>query len=154
METFSGGARKHLKTSYTPQHLNARNEKPEILSEADPSGEAAARRAITGEYCSIPPSDPTVSTQNLVFLYFNTRVLNKHLFTANNLPLFSVTPSYTYLSCCSRFISISRFLPSPSFCASVPCLLWCFAPDLMFPPVGPCVCCNELYLIAIRDPQP
>lgn len=58
------------------------------------------------------------------------------------------------------FIPISHFpLPCllPSSISHFPrlaCSLPCFAMALAFSPVGLCVCCNELYLIANWDPQP
>lgn len=95
----------------------------------------------------------------LVFCFF---FLSLHLLYTNKLSRFStLVPSYVFASCSSFFFFFS-FFPNPShtFSAFSPPSVshsparYTVATALTFSPVGPCVCCNELYLIADWDLQP
>lgn len=100
----------------------------------------------------------------LVFLDFNTLPSSINTSSTRTICRFShiLIPPTCVPPASSRFISTSHFLFLPTtFCSSLPCLpAPMFCPGscvLLFfslPPVGLCVCCNELYLIANRDPQP
>lgn len=97
------------------------------------SGEATRLATVYRWWIKLHSSFWTLSTQNLVFLYFNALPSSINTSSTQTICCFSHIDSLLHIS---LFISISHFLSAPSFCSSLPCLLRCFAPALtFFPPL-------------------
>ncbi len=146
------------------QHQNATNERHEILSDRSANAD--------GPHHQVKPQPSYLARVNtaplflliqlflprILFYFISILVLSsiRAAFSTNNLPLFSLSFPPTHIPPVFPFLYHSRTSsprpPLSTVSLSLPCLLRCFATALTFPPVGLCVCCNELYLIANWDP--
>lgn len=157
------GARKHHGILRS-QHQNATNERPEILSETECQRWQTHQRQVRLQPSYLSPANTTslfpLSCFSFLLIPFRpwyTPPLHKQ-----SASLLTFAPSYTHPSCffflfffpfCIN-LTLSPPSPSPHLFPPSPACSGVLPRLLRFPPVGPCVCCNELYLIANWDPQP
>lgn len=155
------GARKHHNILRS-QHQNATNERPEILSETECQRWQTHRRQVRLQPSYLSPVNTTslFPLSCFSFIWIPSRPQYTPPLHKQSASLLTFAPSYTHPSCFVFFPFLYQshtFSPVslPSSVSSLPCSLQCIAAaPTIFPPVGPCVCCNELYLIANWDPQP
>lgn len=153
------GARKHH-SILRSQHQNATNERPEILSETECQRWQTHQRQVRLQPSYLSPANTTSLFPVLFFFSFNTLPSPIHTSSTQTICLPSHVRSLLHTSLlffifpfCIN-LTLSPPSPSPHLFPLSPACSGVLPRLLRFPPVGPCVCCNELYLIANWDPQP